>query len=305
MAYALVNISKGVAPSIDITTGATTIDFASAPTGWASSGDYPITITDGTQFEIALVTGGQGTATLTVTRASEAISGDQTAHAFAAANTLITPGNTVAAITSRAASTVTGPDAFGASAVVGTDTTFAREDHNHGLPSATAPATTVTGPDAYGASAVVGTGTTYARDDHNHGLPAAPSVSLTTASSFITASVSVASGTNTEITSVSLGAGTWLISFQGAFGPTSSGSGFDVWIGPNSASTTGIYGAATNTGTTSADFGGAAGSAIVTLAGTTTVYLNANAGAAGLIHYAGSSALAVANVTGLTAVKIG
>lgn len=33
---------------------------------------------------------------------------------------------------------------------------------------------TVTGPDAYGASAVVGTGTTYARSDHNHGLPAAP-----------------------------------------------------------------------------------------------------------------------------------
>lgn len=39
---------------------------------------------------------------------------------------------------------------------------------------AAAPATTVTGPDAYGASAVVGTGTTYARSDHNHGLPAAP-----------------------------------------------------------------------------------------------------------------------------------
>ena len=36
------------------------------------------------------------------------------------------------------------------------------------------PATTVTGPDAYGASAVVGTATTYARADHNHGLPAAP-----------------------------------------------------------------------------------------------------------------------------------
>jgi hypothetical protein len=35
------------------------------------------------------------------------------------------------------------------------------------------PATTVTGPDAYGASAVVGTGTNYARQDHNHGLPAA------------------------------------------------------------------------------------------------------------------------------------
>jgi hypothetical protein len=76
-----------------------------------------------------------------------------------------------------AASTVTGPDAFGASAVVGTGTSYARNDHNHGLPaSPTVPsaATTVTGPDSYGASAVVGTGTTYARADHDHGLPAAP-----------------------------------------------------------------------------------------------------------------------------------
>jgi hypothetical protein len=42
-----------------------------------------------------------------------------------------------------------------------------------------APATTVTGPDAYGAAAVVGTGTTYARADHDHGLPAAPAISDT------------------------------------------------------------------------------------------------------------------------------
>ena len=37
-----------------------------------------------------------------------------------------------------------------------------------------APATTVTGPDAFGAAAVIGVGTTYARADHDHGLPAAP-----------------------------------------------------------------------------------------------------------------------------------
>ena len=36
------------------------------------------------------------------------------------------------------------------------------------------PATTVTGPDAYGAAAVVGVSTEYARADHDHGLPAAP-----------------------------------------------------------------------------------------------------------------------------------
>jgi hypothetical protein len=75
------------------------------------------------------------------------------------------------------ATTVTGPDAFGASAVVGTGTHYARNDHDHGLPAAPsvpAAATTVTGPDAYGASAAVGTGTHYARNDHDHGLPAAP-----------------------------------------------------------------------------------------------------------------------------------
>jgi hypothetical protein len=43
---------------------------------------------------------------------------------------------------------------------------------------APSPAMTVTGPDSFGASAVVGTGTTYARADHNHGLPAAPYVPL-------------------------------------------------------------------------------------------------------------------------------
>ena len=36
------------------------------------------------------------------------------------------------------------------------------------------PATTVTGPDIFGAAAAVGTGTNYARNDHDHGLPANP-----------------------------------------------------------------------------------------------------------------------------------
>jgi Type VI secretion system/phage-baseplate injector OB domain len=38
-------------------------------------------------------------------------------------------------------------------------------------PTIPPPATTVTGPDAFGASAVVGTSTNYARQDHDHGLP--------------------------------------------------------------------------------------------------------------------------------------
>jgi hypothetical protein len=73
---------------------------------------------------------------------------------------------------------VTGPDAFGAPSIVGTSTLYARQDHDHGLPTAPTggapPATTVAGPPAYGDPAVVGTGTNYARNDHVHGLPAAP-----------------------------------------------------------------------------------------------------------------------------------
>ena len=40
------------------------------------------------------------------------------------------------------------------------------------------PASTVTGPDAFGDPAVVGTATDYARSDHDHGLPSAPSGSF-------------------------------------------------------------------------------------------------------------------------------
>lgn len=81
----------------------------------------------------------------------------------------------VAAEIPAPASTVVGPDSFGASSAVGTSTHYARSDHDHGLPAAPSvpgPATTVTGPDAFGASPAVGSGTTYARADHDHGLPA-------------------------------------------------------------------------------------------------------------------------------------
>ena len=75
-----------------------------------------------------------------------------------------------------------------------------------------APATTVTGPDSYGSPAVVGTGTTYARNDHDHGLPAAPAVALTNASGQLATDVSVPTTTlTTVLTTASLAVGTWLI----------------------------------------------------------------------------------------------
>lgn len=62
-----------------------------------------------------------------------------------------------------------------------------------------AAATTVTGPDAYGAAAAVGTGTAYARDDHDHGLPAAPAGIPITAETSATG-VALINGTQTILT---------------------------------------------------------------------------------------------------------
>lgn len=41
------------------------------------------------------------------------------------------------------------------------------------------PATTVTGPDSFGGAAHVGTGTHYARNDHDHGLPSLQTQAIT------------------------------------------------------------------------------------------------------------------------------
>ena len=115
------------------------------------------------------------------------------------------------------ATTVVGPDAFGAPAAVGTSTSAARADHDHGLPANPAPpaATTVVGPDAYGAAAAVGTSTAYARADHDHGLPAAPSPALSVVSGVLSANVSVAGGTNTLVmTTGTLAVGTWLVTWN-------------------------------------------------------------------------------------------
>ncbi len=52
--------------------------------------------------------------------------------------------------------------------------------------STVSPATTVTGPDAFGAAAVVGTSALYAREDHDHGLPADPTVAFASAVAILT-----------------------------------------------------------------------------------------------------------------------
>ena len=77
-------------------------------------------------------------------------------------------------------------------------------------PNGPAPATTVTGPDAFGAAAVVGVGTTYARADHDHGLPAAPVASLSYGVDVLGADYSLTSAFTTALTTASLEVGTWL-----------------------------------------------------------------------------------------------
>jgi hypothetical protein len=80
------------------------------------------------------------------------------------------------------ATTVTAASSYGQSTVVGTDTTYAREDHSHGTPAltTTAPATT----EGVGQAAALGSATLPARADHVHplaaaGAPAASAVTST------------------------------------------------------------------------------------------------------------------------------
>lgn len=78
---------------------------------------------------------------------------------------------TVSASGGAPATTVQSGTAYGVTPAVGVDTTYAREDHQHGTPAlaSTAPATT----EAIGQAAVVGVATTPARADHVHPLAAA------------------------------------------------------------------------------------------------------------------------------------
>ena len=249
--------------------------------------------------------------------ASPALTGTPTAPTNATASDnstqVATDAFVQAAITASgsptAATTVTGPDAFGAAAVVGTGTTYARADHNHGLPAAPAsvsPATTVTGPDAYGAAAVVGTGTLYARNDHDHGLPAAPAVSLTYQQSYITANVAVSSAW-TAVTSITLVAGTYEVFGQITIQATASSASpiYFLSIGPNSASGTGslIGGAGFYDGITGFPEVTITGSKVLVISSTTTLYLNAYAGVAATVL--SETQGTQGDASGIYAVKIG
>jgi hypothetical protein len=89
--------------------------------------------------------------------------------------------------------------------------------------------------------------------------------------------VTLTAGAATNLGSVSLGPGTWFVTFRVSYSSLGSTSnGLNTWVGPNSASSTGNYFGVQN------GIGSVAGgniyapvscSGVVTLASTTTVYL--------------------------------
>lgn len=139
-------------------------------------------------------------------------------------------------------------------------------------------------------------------------LTAAANGALSTVSSYITGTVTPSATTITNITSVALTPGTWRLnaSLLIDYGTATAGEA-DYWLGPNSASITGAY-----TGSSSSPGMVVGGeerqpimlSAIVTVTVATTVYLQVYMSVGGVIVKFQTDLLGVANVTGITAVKI-
>ena len=129
--------------------------------------------------------------------------------------------------------------------------------------------------------------------------------SITSLSSFIPSNVSL-SGSPTNITSLSLTTGTWLVMFTALVQTIlSGGETSEIWIGPSSASRSGAY-CSTEFGANSVTGGNIlasqTGVAIVTVASTTTIYLEGDA-SIGTV-YATTSYNSIANSTGMVAVLL-
>ena len=125
---------------------------------------------------------------------------------------------------------------------------------------------------------------------------------LTNAQSFISATIAYTTAA-VNVTSLSLAAGTWLVSALLTILNGSTTESMDIWIGTSSASTTGeLVSSSAQLGASS--YGSLYLTGIVTVASTTTMYLNfKSAAGSGTIQYL-SVANNLANITGMTAVKI-
>ncbi|HWD97373.1 MAG TPA: hypothetical protein VG246_13210 [Acidimicrobiales bacterium] len=137
-------------------------------------------------------------------------------------------------------------------------------------------------------------------------IPAVTPVTSNYVESYITADSSALSA-ETNITSVALGAGTWLITARALFTQSSASvNTADLWIGPTSVSATGAYAAG------SCAVGNLAGAAqdayvtitkVVVLASPTTVYMEASGNSSMFVLHL-SKDLSIGNVSGITAVQI-
>lgn len=128
----------------------------------------------------------------------------------------------------------------------------------------------------------------------------------TTVESYISSAVTLSSTAYTNITSVSLEAGTWFITGRALIGYTAASSNYvDLFLGPTSASKTSAYASA------SAQIDDAAGGqqfssmTVIkseTFASTTTVYLEGYSQGTATAEY-NSQYAGIGNITGITAVR--
>ena len=124
--------------------------------------------------------------------------------------------------------------------------------------------------------------------------------------------ISTVAATPIDITSVSLGAGTWLITGRARTinGSTAGQNFVDLWLGPTSASITNAY---ADSSSCLAEAGNSAYAyesevvvtKVVVLGATTTVYLTCETSTTGAIVGRGYADSSLGNISGITAVKIG
>ena len=122
----------------------------------------------------------------------------------------------------------------------------------------------------------------------------------TTVQSYITADVTGSGGPN-NITSVSLAAGTWLVTARAFVDLTAAGNS-DLILGPTSASLTGAYAAMSISDTSGAAAVPVSLTESITVASTTTVYLMIDSVSNYTVR-ASSKAAGIGNQSGITAVQ--
>jgi hypothetical protein len=133
--------------------------------------------------------------------------------------------------------------------------------------------------------------------------PATAGASLTYASSFITSNASITASTITNITSLSLAAGTWFVTFQGLFNGNAN-QYFSCWLGTTSASKTGLFtSAAYSAGSLQGFY--LSGSGIVVLSSAGTVYFIGLGSQNTTVYQQSIDGNQITLQTGINAIKIG